>query len=197
MLYISGLAEKVTPPSDKFALAPAQFSTLQTMFPHGFELPSFQVQYLEDELGLVHMFHRIWQGSIRHYFNMDEEGRAKGGGVVFEELGRVCASVIYGGYRKERILDGFPTPRSLEVWPAVFPIDVSRDPVSKSGNNLSKVTVTYARVPVWSMKDPIYEWTGKEGKLTVSGDWSGSVKRTLEFVSQGSNSSMAGGTRGK
>jgi hypothetical protein len=195
LLYISGLAEKVTLPSDKFALAPTQFSTLQVLLPHGFELPSFQIQYLEDEFGLVHMFHRIWQSSIRKYFGGDQ----KGGGVVFEEVGKVCASVIYGGSRKEPALSGFPIPRGLEVWPAVFPVDISRDPVSKSGNNLSKVTVTYARVPVWSMEEPIYEWRGSSGEVVVPGGWSDAAKwvEKEEAKETVGGSIMAGGTRGK
>jgi hypothetical protein len=167
LLYVSGLAEKVTPPSDKFIVEPAQLSTLQVPFPKGFDVTTFQVQYLEDEWGLVNTFHRIWQNGIRGFAQ---------GGVVFEELGKVCCSAIYGGSRKLSGQGFLPT--SLEVFPAIFPIEISRDPANRGGNNLSKVTVSYARFPVWSMKGNIYEWRDKEGnEKVVPGGWFGDKEK--------------------
>jgi hypothetical protein len=178
LLYISGLAEKVTIPGSKFTLAPTPFSTLSVPFPKGFEMPAIQVQYLEDDLGLVSLFHRIWQSSIKGYFKgISTEEQVGSDGVVFEELGKLCATAIYsparmtayGGVRLE-----IPLPTGLEVWPAVFPVDISSDAANRSGNNLSKVTVTYARIPVWSMRGNIYEWKPppESGKgVVVSGQW--------------------------
>jgi hypothetical protein len=152
LLYVSGLAEKVTLPADKFTFDTVQFSTLKVPFPKGFELPHLQVQYLDDELGLVYIFHRVWQSNIRGYL---ESGK-RGGGVVFEELGKVCASALYApGKRMPWVGD---IPLGGEMWPLVFPVDVTRDSVNRGGNNVSKVNVTYARVPKWSMDGNIYEW---------------------------------------
>jgi hypothetical protein len=188
LLYVSGLAEKVTLPSSKFTLEPSQFSTLQFPFPKGFELPTFQVQYLEDDLGLVSLFHRIWQSSIRGYFKSDQVSPDVGSdGVVFEELGKVCAMAVYsparmtsvGGSRLE-----IPLPTGLEVWPAIFPVDIASDPANRGGNNLAKVTVTYARIPVWSMRGNIYEWEppGDAGgkKVVISGEWGIGASRDSE-----------------
>jgi hypothetical protein len=207
LLYVSGLAEKVTIPSSKFTFTQTQFSTLQVPFPKGFELPSLQVQYLEDDLGLVSLFHRIWQSSIKGHFKtstikVGETVMDNGDGVVFEELGKVCAMALYsparmtGGEPGEDGVGGVrlevPLPTGLEVWPAIFPVEIASDPANRGGNNLAKVTVTYARIPVWSMRGNIYEWTppdkgegfnpisegsktsvqGKiEKKVVVSGDW--------------------------
>jgi hypothetical protein len=167
-MYISGLAEKVTLPPDKFSFETIQFSNLKVPFPKGFELSSIQVQYLEDEIGSVHGFHQTWQSNIRGYLAKEgKNGKTKyedGGGVVFEELGRVCATAIYAPGRKISVGGlAFEVPTSgADVWPLVFPVEVTRDPVNRGGNNISKVNVTYARVPQWSMPDYIYSWQPKE-----------------------------------
>jgi hypothetical protein len=184
LLYISGLAEKVTIPSSKFTLAPAQFSTFQALFPKGFEMPSLQVQYLEDELGLVSLFHRIWQSSAVGRFKEKDSG-AGGHGAAFEELGKLAATALYSparmiGYNGVRL--EIPLPTGLEVWPAVFPAEVAVDPANKGGNNLSKVTVTYWRIPVWSLSGNIYEWDPGEGgeKITVPGAWGSKGQAAVE-----------------
>jgi hypothetical protein len=205
LLYISGLAEKVVLPSSKFTFGQAPFSTLQVPFPKGFELPTFQVQYLEDDLGLVNLFHRIWQSSIRGYFKDSQASAEKvlgedgdviwnGGsdGVIFEELGKVCAMAMYSPARMTSPGDvrlEVPLLTGLEVWPAIFPVDIASDPANRGGNNLSKVTVTYARIPVWSMSGNIYEWlpTGDAGgkKVVISGEWGigASVDSVVDLVS--------------
>jgi hypothetical protein len=196
LLYISGLAEKVMLPSSKFTLGQAPLSTLQVPFPKGFELPTFQVQYLEDDLGLVGLFHRIWQSSIRGYFKnavvsaitKDADGNVVGGGsdgVVFEELGKVCAMAMYAPARmtgENGVRLEIPLPTGLEVWPAIFPVDIASDPANRGGNNLAKVTVTYARIPVWSMSGNIYEWKPpSKGQGSVAPVKSGDpIERDLE-----------------
>jgi hypothetical protein len=173
LLYVSGLAEKINLPNDKFDLGQAQLSALQMPFPKGFQLPSFSVQYLEDEIGSVYAFHRIWMSNIRGYMDNGDEG----GGVVFEELGKVCASAIYAPSKKIPLPVPVDVPLGGDLWPAVFPVDVARDAANRGGNNISKVTVTYARVPVWSMGGAIFLWMDKGGnsKTWVSGSWSASA----------------------
>jgi hypothetical protein len=168
LLYISGMAEKVTLPASKFTMDSVQFSTLKAPFPKGFELVPLQVQYLEDEQGLVYAFHQAWQEGIRGY----SKGEL-GGGVVFEELGKVCASAAYAPGRRitsNGLSLDIPIT-GADVWPAIFPVEVVRDPANRGGNNISKVNVTYARVPVWSLASDIYEWRDKSSPKTVSGKW--------------------------
>jgi hypothetical protein len=163
MMYVSGLAEKVTLPSSKFAMNMVQFSTLKVPFPSGFELPYLQVQYLEDERGLVYAFHQAWQEGIRGY----EEKKGLGGGLVFEELGKVCASAMYAPGRRISLgslsMDVPVLPVGLDVWPMIFPVEVVRDPANRGGNNIAKVNVTYARVPAWSMVKKAYEGPNLKG----------------------------------
>jgi hypothetical protein len=174
LAYVSGLAEKVTIPSSKFSLELTPFSNLQAYYPKGVETPYIQVQYLEDDLGLVSLFHRFWQSSVIGYL----KGAGSSHGVVFEELGKVAATAVYSPSRKMPLAGRhWDVPMGLDVWPAVFPVEVASDPANKGGNNLSKVSVTYARIPVWSMSENIYEWTpADEAKaVTVPGNWSGSM----------------------
>jgi hypothetical protein len=173
MLYISGLAERVNLPSEKFTLAQAQFSTLQVSFPKGYEIPTFSVQYLEDELGLVSYYHTVWMSNCRGYLGNEEEG----GGVVFEELGKVCASALYAHSKKLPLVGEIPLMGDL--WPAILPVDITRDPANRGGSNITKVTVTYARIPVWSMPGAIYMWTPPDGmdERWVPGSWEAMAKK--------------------
>jgi hypothetical protein len=174
LLYVSGLAEKVTIPSSKFNLAPTQFSNIPALFPKGVELPSLQVQYLEDELGLVGLFHRLWQSFVLGMVKDNKDGSV-GHGAVFQELGGVGATAFYAPARITTDDGGrrWEVPLGAEVWPLVFPVDISPDPANRAGNNLAKVTVTYARIPVWDMSENIYEWTDSNGNaiITTPGSW--------------------------
>jgi hypothetical protein len=155
LIYISGLAEKVSLPPDKFVMGQVNVGTLQMPFPQHFEIASLSVTYMEDELGLVTLFHRKWMEHIRGRESMGDSGASvPGGGLVFEELGKVCARALYAP--SKRIPLGFvsmeiPIPTGVEVFPRVFPVQIDKDPPNRSGNNLSKVTITYARVPRISM----------------------------------------------
>jgi hypothetical protein len=176
MMYVSGLAEKVNLPNDKFDMGQSQFSVLQAPFPKGFQLPSFSVQYLEDEIGSIYAFHRIWMSNIRGYLDNGDEG----GGVVFEELGKVCASALYAPSKKIPVPIPVDVPLGGDLWPAIFPADIARDPGNRGGSNIAKVTVTYARVPVWSMGGLIYMWQAEGGgsKTFVHGSWSALAGKT-------------------
>ena len=146
--YISGLAEQVNLPSSKFTLGQVQLSTLQIPFPKGFEISTFSVQYLEDELLSVSRWHLTWQENIR----------GDGGGFQFAELGKVCCQAIFAPTKKLAIegpsafgvgFSSIQAPITLggEVFPYIFPVDISRSALSKAGQNISKTTVTYARIP--------------------------------------------------
>jgi hypothetical protein len=161
MLYTSGLAEKVTLPPHKFTLGQVGLGTLQVPFPQHFEISTFSVSYIEDELGSVNFFHRMWMEGIRGF------GDNGGGGLTFEELGKVCAMAIYAPSKKIPIGSislEIPLPTGLEVYPRVFPVQIDKDPPNRSGNSLSKTTVTYARVPRVKLYRPAHEWWGQDLK---------------------------------
>jgi hypothetical protein len=117
---------------------------------------------MEDELGTVGVFHRVWMENIRGY---------DGGGITFEELGKVCASAIYSPSKKIPLpvfSPEIPIITGAETFPRIFPVQIDRDPANKAGNNFSKVTVTYARVPNIVIPDDVYFWWGR-GVVRVSG----------------------------
>jgi hypothetical protein len=167
LLYISNLAEKVNLPSDEFQMGQVKMSVLQLSFPQSFVINTFSVQYLEDELMSVYRFHSMWQNCIRGLVKNDffilnngvlgqevfSEGD-QGGGLQFEELGKVCCSVLYAPSKKmptdQFHMNSFPPveiPLGGEVFPYVFPSSIARGAGDKAGSNLSKTTVTYTRVP--------------------------------------------------
>jgi len=159
LLYISGLAEKVNLPTEKFTLGQVQMSVLKLTFPQSFDIPNFSVQYLEDELMSVARFHMIWQNSIRGIGSnsgiIDERG-----GLSFDELGNVCCGAIYAPSKKlpnpssdinvmgiSPVSPAVEIPLGGEIFPYVFPTDISREAGDKAGSGVSKTTVTYARIP--------------------------------------------------
>ena len=155
LLYISGLAEQVNLPNEEFQLGQVQMSTLQIPFPKGFTIPTFSVQYLEDELMSVARFHMIWQQNIRSSMTLSEIG-----GLQFYELGRVCCSAIYAPSKKiatpeipisagsmGNVTPPVEIPMGGETFPYIFPTSIQRSPGNKAGQNISKTTVTYSRVP--------------------------------------------------
>ena len=165
LTYISGLAEKVTLPSEKFEVAPVQFSLLQVPFPKGFSISNLSVQYLEDELESVFKFHYIWQNNIRGNVVSGKTLDYIGGGLQFAELGKVCCKAVYAPSKKlslssvrlgglanvegfNSILAALPTevPLGGEVFPHIFPVQIDRAPGDRSGSNIAKTTVTYARI---------------------------------------------------
>jgi hypothetical protein len=128
---------------------------------------------MEDELGSVGIFHRIWMENIRGY---DDAG-SSGGGLTFAELGRVCASAVYAPSKKiplPLISPEVPIPFGMETFPRIFPVQIDRDASNHSGNNVSKVTVVYARVPKIMIPGFTYHWYGREGNVVkVHGDRDG------------------------
>ena len=186
LMYISGLANQFNPPNEEFQLGQLQVGTLQVPFPKGFTIPTFSVQYLEDELMSVTRFHMVWQQSIRGFVSgvarVDDASLKEGasGGMTFLELGKVCCGVIYAPSKKIPIpnpfeqftsnlgLDDttnkiistsksvlgnpslsvpFEIPLGGEVFPYVFPTNISRGASSKEGQSIVKTTVTYSRIP--------------------------------------------------
>ena len=200
LLYISGLAEQVNLPDMEFQLGQAQMGMLQVNFPKTFSIPTFNVQYLEDELMSVARFHMMWQESIRGWNSSTNTianpagyleqitTATPGGGLQFEELGKVCCQAIYAPSKKIPVLfpsvpvpggapapslDSIPVPiprigsgtspstTSIpapppppieiplggEVFPYVFPTKIARGAGNRSGSNIVKTTITYARFP--------------------------------------------------
>lgn len=146
LVYVSSLAETVNPPSSKLSVGDVTVGTLQGVpFPKGFETPTFSVIYLEDELESVYKFHLAWQKTI--------------GSLKFEALGNVCCKAMYAPTKKVPLVFsdnfglGLDIPLGVEVWPYVFPSEVSKSAANQTGNGVMKTTVVYTRVPdtsAWS-----------------------------------------------
>lgn len=193
LTYISGLAEKVTLPSEKFELAPVQYSVMQMSFPKGFSIGNLSVQYLEDELESVFRFHYIWQNNIKGGESQGESWLDNsGGGMVFTELGKVCCKALYAPSKKmpdfglgsimpDPLADkGLPLssmkpptdiPLGGEAFPYIFPVQVDRNPADKAGSGVAKTTVVYARLPEVKIDGAWSEWNpGEDIKKSNSYD---------------------------
>jgi len=170
LTYVSSLAEQVNLPPSKLTIGNVALSTLQYPYVKGFETPNFSVVYLEDELGSVFRFHKMWQDNIRgsseDVDSLTGGDKVSGGsGLQFEPLGNVCCTAVYSPTKPLPLPIPLPVdlPLGADVFPYVFPSEIQRSPANKSGANLAKVTVTYTRVP------DISEWNySKRGSKAVS-----------------------------
>ena len=160
LLYVSGLAETVTLAPEKFNLGSVQVGTLKLSFPQGFDIPTFSVAYLEDEIMSVARFHMIWQNNIRGQSEKDARFNNSGGGMLFEEIGRVCCGAVYAPSKRipnpihnNMVTNYLPAtppveiPLGGETFPYIYPVSIQRGAGNRSGNNVSKTTITYARIP--------------------------------------------------
>jgi len=154
LTYISSLAEQVNLPPSKIEMGSASVSTIKVPYPKGFETPTFSVVYLEDEFESVYRFHKTWQDNIRgSSVNFTEGVQTQGGGtgLQFEPLGTVCCKAIYMPTKRVSIslFDKFTLssdmPLGANIFPFVFPSEISMSPGNKSGSGVSKTTVVYTR----------------------------------------------------
>ena len=165
LLYVSGLAEQVNLPNEEFQLGQVQLSILQIPFPKSWSIPTFSVQYLEDEIMSVARFHMVWQNSIRGVLSSGGASDAdqiknvsivSAEGLSFSELGKVCCGAIYAPSKRlpaptlnigiGHIAPPVDVPLGGEVFPHIFPTTIARNAGNRAGQNLSKTTITYARI---------------------------------------------------
>lgn len=135
LIYISSLAKKVTPPKQVLDCTSVSVGGIKIPIPASYQISNFTVEYLDDKLCSVKNFHTGWMNSIKNGWN-------------FELLSFVSLSATFGDVtRNPDIADGEPVPVTIENYPQVFPVSITRSDYDKSGEGLQTLTVEYVRVP--------------------------------------------------
>jgi hypothetical protein len=165
LMYVSGLAQKVTLPEEKFDVTPVQLGAVSFPFPKGTVLQNLSVEFLDDEISSVYRFHRMWMGMV-----------SGSGGMVFTELGKVCLSALFMPIKRYPAFGGLSSPGTsygvgldapvgAERFPHLFPVSVSRSAYDRSGSSVIKTSVTYVRVP--DMSNVLYHKYPGKAKDTI------------------------------
>ena len=178
-LYVSQLTEKVGIPDDEFEIETISQGPVDYQMPKKVKLNDIQVTYLEDSANSVYNYHKSWFNAIRGgkgtYINSPSLFSAKAIFIEFEDtLTTAQYAYIYklthtvAGANKMSVdnnqklssvlsklkpeLPYNAIPTSWAIYPQIYPKRIKRTEADHGGDGLSKVTVTYARIPQFMVK---------------------------------------------
>ncbi len=164
--YVSQLAEKISLPDDEVEYDTVKIANLEFKVGKGIKMNDFTVTYLDDSLNSVYQFHNSWQKLVRNdglsmtplksicgtgtYITTENAMTVTEYQTVFSQLynsnNGTGNSVDYSLI--ETALEAIGTkPTSITTFPNIYPTKISRGEMSKDGQDLARVTVTYTRVP--------------------------------------------------
>ena len=178
-LYVSQLTEQVQIPDDEFEIETLPQGPVEYQMPKKVKLNDIQVTYLEDSANSVYNFHKSWFNAIRGgkktTINSPSFFAAKGIYIEFEDtLTSAQYAMMYNitnaiaGANKlsvntnqklsavlSKVKPELPynaVPTSWSIYPKIYPKKITRTPGNHQGDGLSKVTVTYARIPQFAVR---------------------------------------------
>ena len=187
--YVSQLAEKVTIPDDEFETEDVPQGPVSYKMPKRVQMHDIVVTYLEDSLDTVYHYHKAWYNAIRcgKYTGINSPCNftATAKYIPFSMTLTATEYVAYENKLSEvitsasnsiNIMPSLPLglkPSSVTTYPKIYPYKISRSEANHSGDNLGRVTVTYARIPVFKKKHAPLQ------KLSSSGFWVDSTQNNI------------------
>ena len=192
--YVAQLAETVNLPDDTVKTENYDIGMVEVPVPTGIEMPDITVTYLDDSNDTVYNFHKSWQSFIRQGDTFCLESlypfAINARYITYENTLTTLEQVSYSKVRdfdawiKKNsdiknidtglsVLTGnvdiFMKPHSIYNYPYIFPVSISRDAATKSGTELSKVTVTYKRLPKIKKSNNYTNLQGKDFFINDTG----------------------------
>jgi hypothetical protein len=163
-IYVSQLAEKVQIPDDEVEYDTVNIANLEYKVPKRIKMNDLVVTYLDDSINSVYQFHKTWMMKLRQsnglslesmysyplkglYVTLDKTLTAAEYLTLFKGIGGLTSSSSILSAISTKLLDAYAKPTSITQYPKLFPVKISRDEADNSGDGLSKVMVTYARLP--------------------------------------------------
>lgn len=179
--YVSQLAEKVTLPDDEFETEDIPQGPVIYKMPKRVQMQDIVVTYLEDSLDTVYHFHKAWFSAIRcgkstginspcnftataKYIPFSSTLTATEYALYENRFSEVLTSAVSSSSLMPSLPLGLK-PSSCTVYPKIYPYKISRTEANHSGDSLGRVTVTYARIPVFKKKHAPLQ------KLSSAGWW--------------------------
>lgn len=165
--YVSQLAEIVNLPDDEFENEEVQQGPVTYSMPKKVKLPDINVTYLDDSLESVYNFHKAWFQAIRCGrtvgINSPSLYCATARYIPFEDT---LTALEYATYKNEIMqyanswvssylspnLPTYAKPTSITNFPKIYPTRIHRTAANHNGSEISKVEVTYKRIPVFKKK---------------------------------------------
>lgn len=175
--YISQLAETVNLPDDEFDTETIPQGPVEYQMPKKVKLEDINVTYLEDTLETVYNFHKAWFQAIRCGkgigINSPSLFSASARYIPFDDTMLAAEYVLFKNQIMQKInsitssnfmnpaLPLNAKPSSLTTYPRIWPKKIHRTSANHGGEEISKVEVTYSRIPVFEKKHtPLQVWNG-------------------------------------
>ena len=169
--YVSQLAEKVGLPEDAIDTDDYMIGSVPAAVPKKVQMPDITVTYLDDTNDTVYNFHKSWQSFVRcgdtfsmeplypysivgRYITYENTLSAEEHATLLQAQNIADANINNQTlYQITHVGDVFIKPRSIYNYPRLFPIRIQRNEGDKSGSGISRVTVTYKRLPEINKSD--------------------------------------------
>jgi hypothetical protein len=168
--YISQLAKSIDLPENITDTEPITLATLEFPILKSFPIKPIQVEYMEDQINSVYLYHRKWQELARNSLNFCPLTSCCQQGIYIPTAVLPLAALLTPGLASGKLssdawgkainsvnrnpLNNQPLvplaselPVGLEIYPQIFPISIKRNSVDKTAKVLSTTTITYTRVP--------------------------------------------------
>ena len=185
--YISQLAERVGLPEDNLETQDYDVGCTAIPVAKKFAMPDITVTYLEDSNDTVYNFHKSWQSFARsgdtfcmeplypytvvaRYFTFENDLSETEVATLLKIQNAVDSKIAdTNTYNLTHAGDVFIKPKSTYIYPHIFPVRISRGEANKGGSELSKITVTYKRIPELK-KSPNYSRIEDDGVAFAMAD---------------------------
>ena len=160
--YVSQLAEQVQIPDDEFEIESVPQGPVEYQMPKKVKLHDITVTYLDDTLETVYNFHKAWYDAIRCGgeigINSPYNLCASAKYVPFDETLTMAEYMLFNNSVTEAIntwgstwsapaLPKMAHVSSMTTYPRIYPTKINRSAANQGSEDISKVTVTYARIP--------------------------------------------------
>lgn len=163
--YVSQLAEKVGLPEDSVDTDDYNIGNVSIPVPKKIPMPDITVTYLDDTNDTVYNFHKTWQSFVRNgdtfcmeplypyclvgrYITIENTLNSLEHSKMLKALNKIDNEITNDTLMSlTHAADVFVKPRSIYNYPRLFPVRIQRTDADKSSSNVSRVTVTYKRLP--------------------------------------------------
>ena len=182
--YISQLAEKVSLPEDTIDTDSYAIGSVDMPVPKKIPMPDIRVTYLEDTNDTVYNFHKSWMSFVRkgdtfcmeplypysivgRYITFDNTLSAAEHSTLLRVQNSINSNIKSSNvFQLLNQADIFAKPKSIYNYPHLFPVGISRGDADKGGSGISKITVTYKRIPEIKKSKNYYNMIGEDFFVT-------------------------------
>jgi hypothetical protein len=155
LAYINTLIYEIEPPKDALDTDDIDFGIFKINYPKGFKALPFQVTFIDDVNNTVQQWYTEWNSLL---VQPD---------ATFSLLSKAALSFSLVRSLQEQVF-GLDLPRSIDYYPAVFPVLMDEPVYSKKAGDFRMIKLTFNRLITVKMPDP--SWSTGTAKQAPAAD---------------------------